>query len=877
MPEAPGQYLLQQNRADTLFTGTGLALRLAPPERPVRELHWGLAGARSVTPQPLQPREARLSQFVGSRENWKQHLPTWGALYYPGVAPGVDLWFEAREGGIAYSLRSERGADLRQVRLEWRGAQALRLADGGRALEVVLAEGVLREEGLLCGQEAADGTSLEVPCRYREVRPLGAERWEYVIEVEVKEPGRPAWVDPTIKWNTYVGGSNDDTLRGLTVINNDSGLGFIVGSTNSPALAPKSPADRASGSLGMSNVIVSKFNNDGTLLWTTVFGGNGDDIGNAVAVGADGLIYVAGHTASTDFQVGTTGSRLNGTAKDGFVAALVSNTGELNWFQHVGDTGAEEIHSLAFANDGKLYVAGWTLSTQMTGTPAGTTFKGNKELFVSRLAVTATSGTVEKTLIRSGTGDEDALGIVAEEQAPSSTAMLYVTGYTTSTDFPTATGQPAMLPGLGNNPDTVVFKLDQDLTLVWGNFIGGLGEDKGNGLVHAPLTVISPYTSRVMVVGTTNSINFPSSTGEGASGKDAFLATFNPDTGVRVFSTVVGGSKDDEGLAIATGSAGSVYVGGKSKSGLLPSTEAFESTPDVTEGFVIRMRRNGDEFSPEWGSFVGGALDDEVGGLASRRYSNGDYELFIGGSTHSDQLLRFPMVPGLGGKTSHSGAQDMFLITIDAKDFTPPEGEVLDGIGQDLDETAFTDMLSASWTLDDPESAISDYLVAVGTAPGCTDIRPFKSVGQFKSITMSSANGDIRPLTGGQWYFVTVSAKNGRGVITTRFSDGIFVRQSDGGPIDIPPAPLPGTPCPEEPGTDGGTADGGVTDGGTSDGGTTDGGDPGTGPDGGGGGGGPGHESPLGWSCGTPGGPTGFVLLVVAAFGFLSARRKSWS
>ena len=128
-----------------------------------------------MTPQPLEPREARFHQFVGARENWKQNLPTWGALYYPRVAPGVDLWFEAQEAGVTYSLRAERGADLRQVRLEWRGAQALRLAGGGRALEVVLADGVLREEGLLCGQEAVDGTSFEVPCRYRSVRHRGAD------------------------------------------------------------------------------------------------------------------------------------------------------------------------------------------------------------------------------------------------------------------------------------------------------------------------------------------------------------------------------------------------------------------------------------------------------------------------------------------------------------------------------------------------------------------------------------------------------------------------------------------------------------------------------------------------------------------------------
>src|SRR5687767_11852830 len=58
-PDGPGRYFLQQKRAHTLFTDQGLALRLTPPERPARELQWGVARARAVLPQPLEPREAK--------------------------------------------------------------------------------------------------------------------------------------------------------------------------------------------------------------------------------------------------------------------------------------------------------------------------------------------------------------------------------------------------------------------------------------------------------------------------------------------------------------------------------------------------------------------------------------------------------------------------------------------------------------------------------------------------------------------------------------------------------------------------------------------------------------------------------------------------
>jgi hypothetical protein len=861
MPEAPGRYLLQQKRANTLFTDQGLTLRLTPPAGPARELQWGVAGARTVLPQPLEPQEARFNLLVGRPEDWKQNLPTWGALYYPGINPGVDLWFEAREGGVQYSLRAGRGADLRQVRLEWRGAQELRLADNGRALEVRLADGALREEGLQCGQESADGTSREVPCRYKEVSPRGVNVWEYVIEVDVDEPGRPAWVDPIINWNSFVGAAGNDALEDIEFLNNTQNQFFFAGSTDISVADPLQGTRLFTPSAG-TDVVISRRQADGTPIWVSLLGGNGEDLGRAILLGAGGFLYVAGSTTSTNFPPGPGGTSLSGP-RDGFIARIASFGSSLSWIQFIGGPGDEEIHSLALGEDGKVYAAGWTTSQQMPASDAGPSL-GMKDLFVSRIH--PNTGIVERTLVRSGRFNEEATSIVPGESGDGRT-LLYVTGYTESPDFPLGVSPPSENTQIDGGREALVLKLNDQLgTPVWGTFIGAAsGPDEGNEVLYVP------GANRVMVVGTTRAADFPNSYPASAPpGANAFLAAFDPGTGTRTFSTVVGGSGDDEGNALTTGTAQSLFIGGKTTSTDLPVPFGFDSRSGETEGFVIQMGPDGTGFRPEWGTYAGGTQADDVRALAS---SLNHDTLYIGGMTRSPEMLPHQLRPT---DEAHSGGEDMFLIALASTDLTPPLGEVRDGLSGDMSTDMNAQAFSANWSFTDRETPIQDYRFGAGTHPGCDNVIPFRSVGLNVSVALSSAQQQMPELERGRWYFATVIARNQAGMENTVSSNGYFLLLPDGGPNPLPPRPGPVTPCPGEP-PDGGTPDAGVDAG--VDAGADAGVDAGTGTDGGAGqgDGGSGPRSPAGWSCGcgTTSGPTGLMLLVLVALGLRTARRGS--
>ena len=80
----------------------------------------------------------------------------------------------------------------------------------------------------------------------------------------MKEPGRPAWVDPTLTWNTFLGGAGNEWVRALAILDTSLGDGFVVGSTSSAAVDPGDVYHfKPHGARGMSDVVVTRFSNQG--------------------------------------------------------------------------------------------------------------------------------------------------------------------------------------------------------------------------------------------------------------------------------------------------------------------------------------------------------------------------------------------------------------------------------------------------------------------------------------------------------------------------------------------------------------------------------------------------------------------------------------
>lgn len=199
--------------------------------------------------------------------------------------------------------------------------------------------------------------------------------------------------DGTIVYLTYLGGSHSDFP--VAVARDASGNAYVTGGTDSadfPLINPARVTPRWGG-----EAFVTKVNADGTeFAFSTYLGGGSEDVGTGIAVGADGAPHIVGQTASYDFPVyneikadlgGPAEENCSGTpCSDAFVVALDSSGSRFRYATYLGGSGGEKARAIAVDDDGRVVVAGWTMSGDFpSANPAQDTWAGGADAFVMRL------------------------------------------------------------------------------------------------------------------------------------------------------------------------------------------------------------------------------------------------------------------------------------------------------------------------------------------------------------------------------------------------------------------------------------------------------------------------------------------------------------
>ena len=176
-------------------------------------------------------------------------------------------------------------------------------------------------------------------------------------------------------------------------------------------------------------------------------------------------------------------------------------------------------------------------------------------------------------------GGSDDLG---EGIAVDNAGNAYVTGSTSSTNFPTSVGafQTTILGGSA----AFVTKLNPTGTsLIYSTYLGGSRYDTGYG-------VAVDASGNAYVTGLTSSTNFPTTVGAfqttTGGGGDAFVAKLNPTGAALIYSTYLGGSTTDYGTRIAVDASGNAYVTGYTESGNFPTTVGLSRRRTVVAPFV---------------------------------------------------------------------------------------------------------------------------------------------------------------------------------------------------------------------------------------------------------------------------------------------------
>ncbi|UCE62925.1 MAG: SBBP repeat-containing protein, partial [Nitrospirota bacterium] len=281
-----------------------------------------------------------------------------------------------------------------------------------------------------------------------------------------------------LDYSTYLGGSLFDTGNGIAV--DAAGNAYVAGQTHSTDF-PTTGGAAQTLSGGDSDAFITKLNATGSALdYSTYLGGLDREEGNGIAVDGDGNAYVTGSTASSNFPI--TGTPLQGAiggGSDAFVTKLDPIGSALVYSTYLGGLEEEVGHGIAVDGTGNAYVTGSTASSNfpIAGSPIQGTIGGSSDAFVALL--NAAGSALNNSTYLGGNADDAGQAIAVD-----SSNNAYVTGNTSSTDFPTASPfQPVLRGFLGGpivNTDAFVAKIETGgSSLIYSSFLGGNGLDSG--------------------------------------------------------------------------------------------------------------------------------------------------------------------------------------------------------------------------------------------------------------------------------------------------------------------------------------------------------------------------------------------------------------
>jgi hypothetical protein len=423
------------------------------------------------------------------------------------------------------------------------------------------------------------------------------------------------------------------------------------------------------------------------LRFSTYLGGSAMDVGSAIAVDADGYVYVAGQTLSDDFPtLNPAQDRQGGPlfGADAFVAKLSPNGDSLVWATYLGGSMGEELVSdLVVDGQGRVYVAGSTTAPDFPRQNPLRGYQGGDQLgtdgFVVRLSTDGT--TLDFATYLGGAGDD---AVTALALGPDGDVV--VAGTTTSDDFPATLGvvQPerAGQEGATARTDAFIARLDaDDARLVYATYLGGTGQEIPSGLAV-------DATGRAWVTGLTTSFDFPTqnalqTTFAGpirAMEGDAFVARLSADGTALDVATYLGGSQDDQPTGLALDADGRVVITGWTESPDFPTTPgAYQTTRQgLRDRFVVRLASVGDTWILDASTRLGAAGGFALGraGLAVDRAGR----VYVAGAAGEDDVpIVNPVQFGYGG-----GEADAFLARLDADGATLGIATFLGGTEADV-------------------------------------------------------------------------------------------------------------------------------------------------------------------------------------------------
>ncbi|MCS6952664.1 MAG: SBBP repeat-containing protein [Bryobacteraceae bacterium] len=274
----------------------------------------------------------------------------------------------------------------------------------------------------------------------------------------------------------------------------------------------------------------------------------------------------------------------------------------LSFSTYLGGSGFDSLRAVALDPARNIYVAGFADSRDVPGANGWRNQNaGGVDAIVAKVG---SSGNLIYLTYLGGSGDDRAFGVAVD-----SAGAAYVTGWTYSANFPTTTGARQRV--LAGGRDAFVVKFNSAGNgLVYSTFLGGGSHDAGYGLRVDAVGVAT-------VTGETWSLDFPVIRGTqltNRGGCDAFVARLDASGGSLLWSTYLGGTRDDSARSVDVDSSGAAYVAGSTYSADFPVAAAVQtSLRGISDGFVTKVSSDGRSW--HFSTYLGGGGEEAASGI----------------------------------------------------------------------------------------------------------------------------------------------------------------------------------------------------------------------------------------------------------------------
>jgi hypothetical protein len=614
-------------------------------DRGTAPLRVKLEGAQlPVEAAGLQELPTTVNYFLGSDPaRWRRQVPTFASVRYREIYPGVDLIYYGNQRRLEFDFVVGPGADPAPIELSFDGAEWIEIEASGDLVMHTTA-GPVRQNRPMVYQEVGGRRQVvdgHFVFRQNSRADSAGGSKRVGFKIGAYDRNQPLVIDPVLIYSSYLGGIGIDKAWDVAVDSN--GNAYVVGETASTNF-PVAAAFDPNFNGGPNDVFVAKLDAQGTnLVFATYLGGDQQDVGFALALGGNGDIYLTGTTSSTNFPVTT--------------------------------------NAVSATNHGSLFIG-----------------LSRYDAFLVRLDPTGTNLLFSTYL--GGSLDDNGLAIAVDGGG-----NAYVTGFTTSNDFPTNGFVSSFRGGpSGNVFDAFIAKLTtSDGNIGYSGYLGGTGDDRGQSIA------VDSQGSAV-VAGFTGSADFPLTnalqTNFLGGVYDGFVTRFSADGSTKLFSTYLGGNGSDSVFRLALDADANIYLTGSTFSTNFPTRNAISATNQgVSDIFVTKLDSSGTNIF--YSTYLGGTDFEEGWGITVDAMGSA----YVVGETFSTNFFTTNAF-----QVTNAGGADAFLLKLSPVGTAIESSTLLGGSGIDygysvgLDGDGNTYMVGQTGSTDFPTAPSTNGL-----------------------------------------------------------------------------------------------------------------------------------------------------------------------